>query len=200
MKLTLKTPFKGSRHYVQGGDLFNAVQANAEIATGARGAYISSLSFNRFAYHLCDLIVDDHANQLFHNAMGTGEFTLPDGTKRSFHLIEGRNAPRERVPYDEDGYMEPAVFTEQAATLLVPIAITSIEAVIALTKVLNYRLSIPKAGKWVFGKITLKEALQPIESSLSITRAKSVPGRFSVNDITIDDRHIGVIQFIVGAP
>jgi len=198
--LTLKTPFKGSRHYIHGTDLFNALQANAELATGAPGAYISSLSFNRFAYHLCDLIVDDHADQLFHNAMGTGEFTLPNGTKRTFHLIEGKNAPHEGVPYDEDGFMAPAVFTEQKATLLVPIAITSIEAVIALTKVLNYRLSTPKAGRWVFGKIELKEALPPIESSLSITRAKSVQGRFSVNDIIIDDRHIGFIQFIVGAP
>jgi predicted RNA-binding protein with PUA domain len=72
--------------------------------------------------------------------------------------------------------------------------------VIALTKVLNYRLATPKQGKWVFGKIELSQSLPEIRKFITVTRTKAIPGRFSVNEIVIDGGIVGAIQFIVGTP
>lgn len=200
MKYPLLTPFKGTRHYIQGPDLFNAVQALALFATGAKGAYVSKLAFTRFAYFKCDLVLSPEATDTACNPMGEGEFSLPDGRHQPFLLSEGTQAPLERRPYDEDSMVVSASYAGQVATLQAPIQHSSIEAVVALTKVLNYRLSPPKTGKWVFGKIDLTKALPSIQNHLTITRTKSVSGRFSVNDINIDGARVGTIQFIVGAP
>lgn len=200
MRYPLSTPFKGTRHYIHGTDLFNTAEAIAELVTGARGAHISKLTFTRFAYHQCDLVVSPDATDEASNQMGAGEFSLPDGSYQPFCLCEGTQAPLERRPYDEDGMVAAASYADQSATLQAPIQYSSIEAVIALTKVLNYRLSPPKVGKWVFGKIELTQALPAIQNYLTITRTKSVPGRFSVSEINIDGAKVGTIQFIVGAP
>jgi len=200
MKYPLSTPFKGDRHYIHGSDLFNASEAVAELVTGANDAYVSKLVFTRFAYHQCELVLSSSATDDVSNQMGAGEFRMPDGSCMPFCLYEGDQAPLERTSYDEDGMVSAAICAEQAVTLQVPIKYSSIEAVIALTKVLNYRLSPPKDGKWVFGKIELTQALPIPQSYISITRIKSVPGRFSVNEINIDGATVGTIQFIVGAP
>jgi hypothetical protein len=200
MKYSLLTPYKGSRHYIHGSDLFNAAQAAADIATGVKGSYINKLSFTRFAYFQCELVVDPDGTESDINQMGEGVYRLPDGQQKPFYLHEGKELPFERCPYDEDGMVSRAIFSNQAATLQAPIKYSSIEAVIALTKVLNYRLASPKSGKWVFGKIELHIALPLIMQALTITRTKSVTGRFSTNEIDIDGVTVGSIQFIVGAP
>lgn len=200
MRYSLLTPFKGTRHYIHGSDLFNTAEALADLATGAKGAHISKLAFTRFAYYQCDLVLSPEATCEACNQMGEGEFSLPDGSYQSFRLCEGTQAPLERRPYEEDGMVAAASYADQSATLQAPIQYSSIEAVIALTKVLNYRLSPPKVGKWVFGRIELSQALPGIKNQLTITRTKSVPGRFSVNEINIDGETVGTIQFIVGAP
>ncbi len=200
MKYQLSTPYKGNRHYIAGSDLFNTAQAAAEKLTGQKYAYISKLSFTRFAYRLCELVIVPDRVMSGAKPMGEGVFRLPDGTDQVFFLYEGKVEPIERSPYDEEGMVATAIFTDNSAILDGPIQYSSIEAVIALTKVLNYRLAVPKTGKWVFGKIDLNQSLPQIESILTITRTKSVSGRFSTNEINIDGVTVGTIQFIVGAP
>lgn len=200
MRYPLSTPFKGTRHYIHGSDLFNTAEAFADLATGAKGAHIRKLAFTRFAYNQCALIMSKCATDEDGHEIGNGEFSLPDGSYQPFCLCEGAQSPLERRPYDEDGMVSAASFAAQSATLQAPIQYSSIEAVIALTKVINYRLSPPKVGKWVFGKIELTKALPAIQNFLTIERIKSVPGRFSVNGINIDGDTVGTIQFIVGAP
>jgi hypothetical protein len=200
MKHTLQTPFKGTRHYIHGSDLFNTAQAIAECVTGVKGAYISKLAFTHFAYHLCELTLTEDEVDGAANKMGEGEFKYPYGKYQPFFLYEGAESPLDRTPYDEDGLVAAATYVDQAATLQAPLKYSSIEAVIALTKALNYRLTTPKMGKWVFGKIELTQALPAVQNYLTITRIKAVPGRFSINEINIDGVAIGTIQFIVGAP
>lgn len=200
MKYKLSTPYKGNRHYIQGGDLFNTAQSVAEKATGVKKAYVSKLSFTRFAYRQCELVINPIAIESDAKPMGEGVFRLPDGIDQAFFLFEGEEEPIERSPYDEDGMVAPAIFTDLSAILHGPLQYSSIEAVIALTKVLNYRLAAPKEGKWIFGKIELNQLLPSIEKILTIKRTKSVSGRFSINEINIDGVYVGNIHFIVGAP
>ena len=198
MKIQLDISYKGSRQYIHGTDLFNAIQAAASGTISGKGAYVNKFGLSRFAYHLCELCLDQCAGT--GAKVGEGELTLDDGSHTTFSLYETSQRPTERRPYDEDSMVAVAAFDGQSATLQAPIGYTTIEVVIALTKVLNYRLATPKQGKWVFGKIELNQALPTIKESVTITRTKGVPGRFSVNEIVIDGRNVGAIHFIVGTP
>ena len=53
-RLNLK--FKGDRSYIQGGDIFNALDRLVQETDSA--AYISLLAFRRFARRDCDLLWD----------------------------------------------------------------------------------------------------------------------------------------------
>lgn len=198
MIIPLELAFKGARHYIQGGDFFNAVESTVRLLFGEQRAHIGRLSFTRFSYHITDLCIDEEFDPT--SSVGQGELVLIDGCRKSFWLREGIRVPSGRRPYDEDGMVAFANFSDNSATLNAPIQYTPIEAVIALTKVLNYRLATPSQGKWVFGMIDLNQALPAIGKDLTITRIKGVPGRFSVNEIVIDGRQVGIIQFIVGSP
>jgi hypothetical protein len=198
MSFLLETTFKGSRHYIHGSDLFNAVQSAAQGMPGGEGVYISRLGFNHFAYHQCELYLDECVGS--NSTVAEGELKFTDGSHKRFCLREGTRKPTERNPYDEDSMVAVAAYSEQSATLQAPISYTTIEVVIALTKVLNYRLATPKQGKWVFGKIELNQSLPEIRKFITVTRTKAIPGRFSVNEIVIDGGIVGAIQFIVGTP
>lgn len=198
MKIPLDLSFKGARHYIQGGDFFNSIQAAANSMQTHGTAYISKLAFRRFAYHLCELCLNEREES--EASVGSGELVFGDGSRQSFWISEGNQKPHDRRPYDEESMVAAATYADQTASLKAPIEYSTIEAVIALTKVLNYRLAAPKEGKWVFGQIDLTQALPAINESLTISRIKSLPGRFSINEIIIDGHSVGMIQFIVGAP
>jgi len=198
MKIQLGLTYKGERHYIHGSDLFNAVQFAAQGMPGGEGAYISRLGFNHFAYHQCELYLDECVGS--NSTVAEGELKFSDGTDKRFCLREGTRKPTARNPYDEDSMVTVAAYSGQSATLQAPINYTTIEVVIALTKVLNYRLATPKQGKWVFGKIELSQSLPEIRKFITVTRTKAIPGRFSVNQIDIDGGIVGSVQFIVGTP
>ncbi|WP_130357113.1 hypothetical protein [Pigmentiphaga kullae] len=198
MKIPLDLTFKGNRHYIQGGDLFNSAEAVIQAFFKSEKAYINRLSFTRFAYNQCDLLIGDIPSP--EEKIGEGSLTLPDGETRLFYLCEKSTKLLERRPYDEESMVAPATYEDRSAMLLAPLPYTSIEAVIALTKVLSYRLNEPAQGKWVFGKIDLQQKLPAIRENLTIRQVKALPGRFSVNDVVIDNIRVAQIHFIVGAP
>ena len=96
--------------------------------------------------------------------------------------------------------MLPGVIDDEQIVLEIRSAFSPIEELIALTKRLNYELTPDIDGKWVFGQMNLKCGLPDEYSQLRITRNCIVSGRFSVNDIKFDSKHVGDIRFIVGTP
>jgi len=200
MRYKLSTPYKGKRHYIQGGDLFVAIQAFADSFAQSDGAYINKLSLFRFAYHLCELSLDEHVKENDGAMVGYGQLTVPGNNIKNFTLYEGSERPHERRPFDEDELVRSAVIDRKIITLQKKTPYTTIEVVIALTKNLNYHVAQPKTGKWVFGQIDLNQRLPLINNYVSITHTKGFPGRFSANEIVIDGNMMGVIQFIEGTP
>lgn len=198
MRYLLNTPYKGSRHYIQGGDLFNSVSHKLLELFGQQRPYVSQLSFPRFAYHLCDLVIDESVDA--QSIMGKGAITFEDKSKKSFCLAETTTLPSERVPFDEDSLVAQAKYTGRSIELSGKPPFSSIETVIALTKALSYKNMPLQQGKWVFGRIDLMIALPAIGHSVSIENVSSVAGRFNTNNIMIDDNLVGKIQFIVGSP
>jgi hypothetical protein len=198
MKYVLNTPYKGSRHYVQGGDLFNSISQKSLELFQQRKPYVSQLSFSNFAYHLCNFVVDESAD--IQSITGKGVITFDDATKKHFYLTETSTVPSERVPFDEDGLVAKAKYTERSIQLSGKPPFSSIETVIALTKALSYKNMPPHQGKWVFGRIDLTRALPEISNSVIVESISSVAGRFGIYNIVIEGDSVGNIQFIVGAP
>jgi len=197
MRYKLNFSYKGARHYLHGSDFFNAIQAVVDSLDGIRGSYVSKLSFTHFSYRLCELCFDEVGKN---HAVGSGELTLHNGSRKLFWLKEGLEKPVHRTPYDEGSIVRNVKYEGQSAILQATNPHTTIEVVIALTKDLHYRLSPIEEGKWVFGRIDLNQRLPLIDSTVSIARVKYLPLRFSVSEIKIDGIIVGEIQFIVGKP
>ncbi len=207
----LQTPFKGARHYIQGGDVFNSLEAAFRSRLG-QSAFLRSLQFHAFPYHYCDVFILGPASDAVNGTLldqeaagtrrkvGSATIATQDGSVVALELIESDEAPDERFPYDEESMVARARYADRSATLDAPLEFSSIEVVIALTKALNYKLRPPNEGKWVFGRIDLMQALPAIGKEITITCVKSIPGRFTVNSISIDGRQCGTMQFVAGQP
>jgi hypothetical protein len=198
MTIQLQTPFKGPRHYVHGTDIFNEIESQLHGLQRYEGAYVSQLALHKFAYHLCELVLD--ADVPAGGYAAKGELSWPDGSKQTFFVVETGVPPDARVPYDEEAMVADAVYDGSKISLAAPIPYSTIEAAIALTKVLNYKLNPPRAGKWIFGRVELVKRLPSIRTSVQIEQAQALPGRFSRNEIVVDGERVGTIQFIVGNP
>lgn len=191
----LNLKFKGDRTYMHGSDIYNVVDRLVRETDVA--SYISRLAFRRFARRDCDLLWDKPASNA--NLFAQGTASLSDGN-RSFWVIESDRPAAGRYPFDEDSVVAPAVRHGEQIVLEKRSIYTPIEEIIALTKRLSYELMPDIDGKWVFGQLNLRCALPDEYRKLRITRKSEVAGRFSVNDIEIDDNQVGDIRFIVGAP
>ena len=198
MKYLLNTPYKGTRDYIQGGDLYNSINEILPRILKQENSYINQLSFSTFSYNLCKLILEEDING--QTIIGKGTITLDDNSKKKFGLIETTEIPSMRLPFDEESLVSQARFTDQSIELQGLTPFTSIETIVALTKALSNKEMPLEKGKWVFGKIDLTSALTSIKDSITIECINSVAGRFSVNKIMIDGKQVGKIQFIVGTP
>lgn len=197
MQYLLNTPYKGSRHYIHGSDLFNKITKIVYSTPEYESYYVSQLVFTRFTYHLCELVIDEVVEPAL--IAGKGIISTLD-SKKNFYLVETGNSPTERYPFDEESLVAKAEYYDSSITLNQAPDYTSIETVIALTKALSYKLMPLDKEKWVFGRIDLKSSLPIINNSITINQNNAIQGRFSVNDIEIDGKSIGRIQFITGNP
>ena len=191
----LNLKFKGDRTYIQGGDIYNAV--DRYVRETDAGAYISKLVFRTFARQECDLLWDRPAST--ETLIGQGIASHADSNQQ-FWIIESTRPAAGRYPYDEDSIVNPALSDGEQIILETRSVYSPIEEIIALTKRLSYELTPDIDGKWVYGQSNHCCSLPDEYSKLRITRKSAVPGRFSVNDIEIDANRVGDIRFIVGAP
>ena len=191
----LDLKFKGDRTYIQGGDIYNVVDRFVRKTDVA--SFLLYLAFRRFARQDCDLLWDRPAST--EKLIAQGSVSLSD-SRRPFWIIESDRPAAGRYPFDEDSVVAPAVRHGEQIVLEKRSIYTPIEEIIALTKRLSYELTPDIDGKWVFGQLNLRCALPDEYRKLRITRKSEVAGRFSVNDIDIDDNQVGDIRFIVGAP
>jgi hypothetical protein len=194
-KQHLKLEFKGDRTYLQGGDIFNAIDRIARKSDLA--SYPSHLVFRHFAKHDCDLLWDRPESSAVLVAQGSVCFA---DSKRLFWVTESSRPVTGRNEYDEESIVNPAVSEGKQIVLEKRSIYTPIEEIIALTKRLSYKLTPDIDGKWVFGQLNLHCALPNEYGKLRIERKSEVPGRFSLSKIDIEDSHVGDIRFIVGMP
>jgi hypothetical protein len=201
MKKLLALSYKGTRDYLHGTDFFSALADSSPEATGQPDAFVDRLIFRRFARHACEVTTDQPADLAA--IVGQVRFRSPhEPVTLDAWLVETDVIVTARRPFDEELLLADAHLDISCRSAQLPAhsIYTTIEEVIALTKQLNYAISPEVAGKWVFGQLDLIEPLADNYNVLTVQMTKLIAGRFSVNEIYIDERRIGSIRFIVGTP
>ena len=185
--------FKGSRNYLQGGDIFNAL----EVKFGSKeSGYLSKLVFKRFSRRQFDVLnkLPVDSSQIF----GNGVWTSLCGKCKRFWLEETASEVTESYPFDENKIISDAIISKNLIQLSSLNSYSTIENIISLTKKLNYILEPEYNGKWLFGQIDLKQRLPNQWTCITIERTVCVGIRFSRNVITIDNQFYGEIRFVGG--
>jgi hypothetical protein len=198
MRIFLRIDFKGNRTYLNGASFFDALEKAAGEFTGVEGSYLRKLLFRRFAKNLCEIATSPPENNAY--LVGQGTFQLSSGGVKDFWILETDEKIFDRKPFDEDALLLGVQIEAgpRYARLMRRAAFTPIEEVVALTKALHYKIMPINSGKWVFGQIDLAEQLHGTYTHLDIKMNKCITGRFSINEIFLDDHSIGFIRFIVG--
>jgi len=201
MKKLLALSYKGSRQYIQGGDIFNALTDSSSEITNQAEVFINRLVFRRYARHACELTTERPENM--ETVVGQVRFrSLSDGTLIDGWVVEKAIPVSDRQVFDESLLLAAATLDQEgrSASLADRSMYTPIEDVIALTKYLNCSVSPQVRGNWIFGQVDLIEPLSDNYRSLKIQMKSLIVDKFSVNDILLDGRQIGAIRFIVGTP
>lgn len=194
----LNLRFKGDRAYLQGGDIYNAVNNLAGELAGKAEAYVSKIAFRRFARQDCDLLGEEPRDKTALIASGT--ITIEQQPSAKFWIIETDRPPIGRYDYDEPRIVSSASIHEKTIILRKRTPYTSIEEVIALTKALSYALAPDIDGKWLFGQLNLHHPFVDARNVLRIEQKAILANRFTTNAIYQDNAWIGDIRFIGGNP
>lgn len=201
MKKLLPLSYKGSRQYIQGGDIFNALTDSSSEITNQDKVFINRLVFRRYARHACELTIERPENM--ETVVGQVRFrSWSDGTLIDGWIVEKAIPVSDRQAFDESLLLAAATLDQEGRSASLPdrSMYTPIEDVIALTKHLNYSVSPQVRGNWLFGQLDLLEPLNDNYRTLEIKIKNMIVNKFSVNDILLDGRRIGTIRFIVGTP
>lgn len=201
MNKLLTLGYKGSRDYLHGSDFFNALMDITEEITGSSENFIDQLIFRRYATQICEItnIKPSDSNKV----VGQVRYIVPnDKSHMKFWLVETDTPITDRYPFDETIILDEISLDQEKRLVVLPQCskYTPIEDVIILTKYLNYSISPITNGNWLFGQLDLTEPLTDLYHSLEIQMKNLIKGKFSVNDIFLDGRHIGTIRFIMGTP
>lgn len=191
----LNLKYKGARTYLQGGDIFNALEDAFSVS---ESGYLSKLVFKRFARNQIAVVMEEPTERA--SVLGTAIWKSASGDEKRLWLTEIDVAVTESYPFDEEAIVAQSSINDQHIRLTVPNTYSTIENIIALTKKLNYVLSPNVSGKWVFGQLDLKQELPRSWESLCIDRTICLANSFSRNRILINDQHYGEIRFIGGQP
>jgi hypothetical protein len=195
---SLELQFKGSRTYLQGGDIYNSINNIAPELTGQSNAYLSQIVFRRFARRECEVWIE----QSFDNDLlvATGLITYGKEESQRIWVVETNRPVNSRYEFNEKDIIDPAFMEGNQITLNKKTAYTPIEEVIALTKALDYALIPNVQGKWLFAQLELRQPFLKEQKSVRIVQKATLGRKFAIHDIFQDNVLIGEIRYITGEP
>ena len=190
---SMELSYKGSRNYIQGSDIYNAINA---YMLEKFGGYLSRLAFKRFARNQIELVVSHPSTS--DNILAHGIWLPSHGDRIQFWLRETDQPVIQSYPFDEGAIIEQAFCNVDSICAFKSNDYTLIENIVALTKRLNYLLTPNVDGKWLFGQLGLEREPPTDWNEIKVTRFKIIGNSFSRNRISIDGSDLGEIRFIGG--
>lgn len=194
--------FKGSRNYVQGPDIFNAVSQEFQVRSGG---WIKQLKFSSLLKTNAKLLIGSdlqHHNEK--NFIATGVAATENEDDLLFALLAIDNTSiEERYDYNEQEIIDKMVLSreEKLIEISAQTPFSLIEEAVAAVKELNNQLTPPLPNKkWLFTGINLNDRL-PVDregAALQIIRSQIIANRFSKNVLYLNSQCFGVINFTWG--
>lgn len=195
MKTELK--FKGSRKYLHSTDFYTWFSA----AVCDENQIVTKLIFKQLIHCQCEVLLGQAAVGVEENIVGAVQL-LDKSNRESISgvIVETDTPVDESYPFDEDKLVKDAeiISSQQQATAFCRNDCTTVELVVALTKKLHNTLFNLNKGKWLVGQLNFCDELPIVYERLSIKTTRMMQNKFSINDVMIDGKRFGTVQFIVG--
>jgi len=196
-KFSLDLAFRGDRNYVTGADVFDQLESELRQSRDLSAWSLSEIVFLHKTCNNINVCFDD-AKPLSGLLGSFGIISANRDSELRGWLIDSGSTVSRMLPFDEKALLKESYFNFETkkARIAVPPEYTSIQAIVAGTKELCTSV-VPEGGKWIFGSLRLKAALNELhgwEISLSLTRM--VMNRFASIEISSDTQLIGTIHFI----
>jgi hypothetical protein len=187
--------FKGSRSYIQGPDIFNAM-----IGEGGAAAELSNI---RFSVHdfvrtpICRIYQGSSKEEInsVHDICARCQFDV-DGITRWLVMTQdsGDAASGKRNDYDEARVVGLCRMEGEGITMVGQSPFTFIETIVSMNKHMHQQLFPEVAGKWIFTRIDLEQGCMAQEK-LALQFRHNMNYRLTKSDILVDGKKIGDLYF-----
>lgn len=155
----LDVPFKGSRDYLQGPDLFDAV-VDCLRQAGWLDDQRLVVAFRSFARHACVLAMGEIGEVPPRPAAALGSVTLGEGAGRRIGwIIETDCLVARRVPFPEEEIVAAATFADRHVEMVQAVPFRPAEIAVALIKHMHQTLMPVPDKRWIVSKIDLARPL-----------------------------------------
>lgn len=188
-------PFKGSRDYLHGSDIYNWVAGIVESIPGVAAPIV--LSFRHLARRQLEIL---SKAEFPHHPATVAEFSIQcESTAQRFLLIESGIVPQRRIPYDEDAIIGSCVIADYSITASAePPSCTPIELCVAMTKKLHQAALPQEKRKWLFARIELSRFFRSKDmAGLEICVVQRVETHFTKSTVVTSDGPLGQIYFSI---
>jgi hypothetical protein len=187
--------FKGTRNYIQGPDIFNAM-----IGVGGNATELSNI---RFSVHdfvrtpICRIYEGSSKEEInsVQDIRARCQFDV-HGISRWLALTQysGDAASGKRNDYDEARVVSQCRMEGEGVTLVRQSPFTFVETIVSMNKHMHQQLFPEVAGKWIFTRIDLQNGCVAQEK-LALQFRHNMNYRLTKSDILADDKKIGDLYF-----
>ena len=187
---TLTLCFLGQRDYLHGTTLFDALRPWYENGTHIQFKLARLTRTDCVQVEILPSVGSIEEN--YSATLRWGEV----GTERRIGVMPLEpSASPERVPFDEESIVRRAQFEDRSVTLTDPQGESLIRTIVALNKILLFRiLTPPLPGQWLFTRLELETA--PMSFQQVSLRFRSNAGVAAVtSSIEVDRRNLGTLMF-----
>jgi len=192
----LQLCFKGTRDYLQGGDLCQAImQAAGTLSLGEIIRF--QLAFHRFIARQPDLVWLDPQDPASRAKDAPTEFTI-SGTRGVLRgqLAESGRAVDCRVPFDEDGIVRSCDIAGNVVSIRGETGYLPTEVLVSMTKHLHNSLLPAQVGRWIFTRLDVTRLFAAEDAAgMSVELGENLHGRLTKSAIRVGGQVLGHIYF-----
>lgn len=190
--------FKGSRDYLTGADIYDAIVGAAVAIHPDAGAVSHRMAIHAFARRQCRLGVHPPggAPAKPQGAIADFLFRLPGGDLRGW-LSETDQPVTGRRSFDEDAIVGGCRMDRDEIHWTGGFrANRPIEVLVAMTKAMHYRALPPGGGRWIFTKLEMERGFRdPDGNDLRVSLRHNFQNRLTRSAIESGGIPIGQIYF-----
>lgn len=179
--------FKGDREYIQGGDIYDAI--NEYLDDNLKGFFISKLTFNK------KIDTSFSISKSQENKFGSVQLTDSNNKIFNFFLNQTSDLIQFRREYFEDLINTKAKIYGKTVKVKYVEDFTTIEHIICINKFLNISIYPNDIRKWIFVRAIFNNVLPKRFCKLSLNIEKTINSSFTICSVNIDNTNIGTVQF-----